>query len=156
MGITLTFVKFSKFYGTSYSFELFMISGPYMTKPITMLCNGSIRRLPPSPCHNRFQPVALPCCLACSTYMLQGVRTAVQWCLYAAAGGGRNASAGAAWGGAQAAGMPHHPVRGRPGLPSQGSPPLPTTSVEHNITKVVEVHTYFAIQCTQSAFDISL
>ena len=55
-----------------------------------------------------------------------------------------------------AAGMPHHPVRGRPGLPSQGSPPLPTTSVEHNITKVVEVHTYFAIQCTQSAFDISL
>ena len=26
-----------------------------------MLCNGSIRRLPPSPCHNRFQPVALPC-----------------------------------------------------------------------------------------------
>lgn len=56
-----------------------------MTKPITVLCNGSIRRLPPSPCHNRFQPVALPCCLACSTYMLQGVRTAVQWCLYAAA-----------------------------------------------------------------------
>ena len=73
-----------------------------MTKPITMLCNGSMRRLPPSPCHNRFQPVALPCCLACSTYMLQGVRTAVQWCLYAAAGGGRNASAGAAWGGGYA------------------------------------------------------
>jgi hypothetical protein len=41
----------------------------------------------------------------------------------------------------RAAGMPHHPVRCRPGLPSQGSPPLPTTSVEHNITKVVEVHT---------------
>ena len=117
-----------------------MISGPYMTKPIRMLCNGSIRRLPPSPCHNRFQPVALPCCLACSTYMLQGVRTAVQWCLYAAAALTRARAR------RRAAGMPHHPVRCRPGLPSQDSPPLPTTSVEHNITKVVEVHTtYYAV-----------
>ena len=89
-----------------------------MTKPITMLCNGSIRRLPPSPCHNRFQPVALPCCLACSTYMLQGVRTAVQWCLYAAAGGGgRNASAGAAWGGGYA--TPPSERQTRPAQPRQ-------------------------------------
>ena len=130
-----------------------MISGPYLTKPITMLCNGSIRRLPPSPCHNRFQPVALPCCLACSTYMLQGVRTAVQWCLYAAAVAAAAETRARAR--RRAAGMPHHPVRGRPGLPSQGSPPLPTTSVEHNITKVVEVHTLL-YSVHKIAFDISL
>ena len=106
-----------------------------MTKPIRMLCNGSIRRLPPSPCHNRFQPVALPC-----LQYLYVTGCADRSAVVLVCGGRRRQKRGRGVG-RRAAGMPHHPVRCRPGLPSQGSPPLPTTSVEHNITKVVEVHT---------------
>ena len=56
-------------------------------------------------------------CHACSTYMLQGVRTAVQWCLYAAAGGGGR-NAGAAWGGGGYA-TPPSALQTRPAQPRQ-------------------------------------